>query len=162
MASRWSVGLLNISLPWQIHAQEEAAIISWRECSKKHALSLSEGSSPVLSLAEGKAAAILTRGAYMEYVSTAKWRPAYAKPLRQAWNRWLVCRSLGEGWRLRSTFPEGAKGWEARKFNNQSIDLSVTLTFRDFPFRRTSTVTRSPTLCRSRIRIRSSKIFTGS
>jgi hypothetical protein len=29
------IGLLNISLPWQIHAQEEAAIISWRECSKK-------------------------------------------------------------------------------------------------------------------------------
>jgi len=27
--------LLNISLPWQIHAQLEAAIISWRECSKK-------------------------------------------------------------------------------------------------------------------------------
>ena len=38
------MGLLNISLPWQIHAQEETAIISWRECSKKHALSLSEGS----------------------------------------------------------------------------------------------------------------------
>jgi len=44
IASRCSVGLLNISLPWQIHTQEEAAIISWRECSKKHALSLSEGS----------------------------------------------------------------------------------------------------------------------
>jgi hypothetical protein len=28
-------GRLNISLPWQIHAQEETAIISWRECSKK-------------------------------------------------------------------------------------------------------------------------------
>jgi hypothetical protein len=28
-------GLLNISLPWQIHVQEETAIISWRECSKK-------------------------------------------------------------------------------------------------------------------------------
>ena len=41
----------------------------------------------------------------MEYVSTAKWRPAYAKPLQQAWNRWLVCRSFGEGWRLFSTFP---------------------------------------------------------
>ena len=27
-------GLLNISLPWQINAQEETAIISWRECSK--------------------------------------------------------------------------------------------------------------------------------
>jgi len=53
----------------------------------------------------------------MEYVNTAKGGPAYAKPLRQAWNRWLVCRSravakaamarrqLGEGWRLFSTFP---------------------------------------------------------
>jgi len=29
------LGLLNISLPWQIHAQAEPAIISWRECSKK-------------------------------------------------------------------------------------------------------------------------------
>jgi hypothetical protein len=38
------MGLLNISLPWQINAQEETAIISWRECSKKHALSLFEGS----------------------------------------------------------------------------------------------------------------------
>jgi len=28
-------GLLNISLSWQVHAQEETAIISWRECSKK-------------------------------------------------------------------------------------------------------------------------------
>jgi hypothetical protein len=28
-------GLLNISFPWQIQAQEETAIISWRECSKK-------------------------------------------------------------------------------------------------------------------------------
>jgi len=38
------VGLLNISLPWQINAQEETALINGRECSKKHALSLSEGS----------------------------------------------------------------------------------------------------------------------
>ena len=53
-----------------------------------------------------KAAAILTRGAYMEYVSTVKERPAYAKPLRQAWNRWLVSRSFSEGWRLFSTFPD--------------------------------------------------------
>jgi len=29
------MGLLNISFPWQIQAQEETAIISWRECSKK-------------------------------------------------------------------------------------------------------------------------------
>jgi len=39
------------------------------------------------------------------YVSTAKWRPAYAKPLQQAWNRWLVSHSFSEGWRLFSTFP---------------------------------------------------------
>jgi hypothetical protein len=30
-----NLGLLNISFPWQIQAQEETAIISWRECSKK-------------------------------------------------------------------------------------------------------------------------------
>jgi len=29
------MGLLNISLPSQTHAQEKTAIISWRECSKK-------------------------------------------------------------------------------------------------------------------------------
>ena len=29
------MGLLNISLPWHMQAQEERAIISWRECSKK-------------------------------------------------------------------------------------------------------------------------------
>jgi len=28
-------GLLNISFQWQKQAQEETAIISWRECSKK-------------------------------------------------------------------------------------------------------------------------------
>ena len=27
--------LLNISFPWHLQAQEETAIISWRECSKK-------------------------------------------------------------------------------------------------------------------------------
>jgi len=36
---------------------------------------------------------------------SAKGRPAYAKPLQQAWNRWLVSRSSSEGWRLFSTFP---------------------------------------------------------
>ncbi len=35
MSGMLLTGLLNISLPWQIHAQEETAIISWRECSKK-------------------------------------------------------------------------------------------------------------------------------
>ena len=68
-------GLLNISFPWQIQAQEETAIISWRECSKP-VLRLLEGKSvqPCPEQVEEKAAAILTRGVYMEYVSTAKWR----------------------------------------------------------------------------------------
>ena len=52
-----------------------------------------------------KAAALFTRGAYFQYVSTGKWRPACAKPLRQAWNYELVSRSLGEGWQLFSTAP---------------------------------------------------------
>jgi len=65
-------GLLNISLPCQINAQEETAIISWRECSKKSVSS--------------KAAALLARGAYSQYVSTAQWRE--------------------RRWRLFSTFPE--------------------------------------------------------
>jgi len=34
---------LNISLQWQSNAQDEIDIICGRECSKKHALSLSEG-----------------------------------------------------------------------------------------------------------------------
>jgi len=69
---------------------------------------------PVLSGVEGKAAALLTRGAYSQYVSTANGRPAYAKPLQQAWNRWLVSRSFSEGWRLFSTFQQWeSEGWAA-------------------------------------------------
>src|SRR5210317_443140 len=41
-------------------------------------------------------AAILTRGAYMEYVSTAKWRPACTKRVGEGRER---------SWRLFSTFP---------------------------------------------------------
>ncbi len=37
-------GLLNISFQWRLSAPDETDIISGRECSKKHALSLSEGS----------------------------------------------------------------------------------------------------------------------
>jgi len=79
---------------------------------KKHVLAeAGSPSSPVLSLAEGKAAVllaafrrtriawlipqgepfVLARGAYAQYVSTAKGRPA--------------CHNLGVGWRLFSTFP---------------------------------------------------------
>ncbi len=35
MRSPLLVGLLNIIFLWQIQAQEETAIIGWRECSKK-------------------------------------------------------------------------------------------------------------------------------
>jgi hypothetical protein len=43
---------------------------------------ISKGPSrPVLRPLEGKAAALFTRGAYAEYVSTETWRPAWAKPL---------------------------------------------------------------------------------
>ncbi|MEC4674450.1 MAG: hypothetical protein VST68_09695 [Nitrospirota bacterium] len=38
------MGLLNISFTWQIHALDEIDISSRREWSKKHTLSLSEGS----------------------------------------------------------------------------------------------------------------------
>jgi hypothetical protein len=92
------MGLLNISFPWQIQAQEETGIISWRECSKKSVQSCPE---PL----EGKAAAILTRGAYMEYVSTAKWRPACAKPLRPlARQSWLQRRARRQGTPLAAFF----------------------------------------------------------
>ncbi len=48
----------------------------------------------------------------MEYVSTAKWRPACGLRVVAATartrggkeRRWHVCRGLGEGWRLFSTF----------------------------------------------------------
>jgi hypothetical protein len=93
-------GLLNISFPWQIQAQEETAIITWRECSKK-------SSSPVLSSVEGKATHgllypkgdnhCLTRGAYMAYVSTAKWRPACAKRFGEGRERRLACPILKGG-----------------------------------------------------------------
>ncbi len=65
-------------------AQDEVIHQRLRVGSKKHALSLPKGpSSPVLRPLEGKAAAIFTRGAYAEYLSTGKWRPACAKPLRR-------------------------------------------------------------------------------
>jgi len=38
---------------------------------------------PALSLAEGKAAALVTRGVYTQYVNTPKGRPACAKLLRR-------------------------------------------------------------------------------
>ena len=72
---RFSLGLLKILLHWPINAHNKMGIISGRECSKKHGL----------SIVEGKAAVLLTRGAYTMYVSTAKGRE---------------CR-----WRLFSTFP---------------------------------------------------------
>ena len=52
-------------------AQDEVIHQRLRVGSKKHALSLPKGPSrPALRSLEGKAAAILTRGAYAEYVST--------------------------------------------------------------------------------------------
>ncbi|MEC4680048.1 MAG: hypothetical protein VST67_05040, partial [Nitrospirota bacterium] len=64
-------GLLNISLPWHRHALGEIDMSNRRECSKKSVSS--------------KAAALLARGAYSQYVSTAQGRE---RP-----------------WRLFSTFP---------------------------------------------------------
>ncbi len=37
------MGLFNISLHWPIKSHDKAGLISWREGSKKHALSLIEG-----------------------------------------------------------------------------------------------------------------------
>jgi len=67
-------------------APGKPARIRGRECSKKHALSLPEGFAclpkplrrrlvqPRPEFIEGKAPAILTRRAYSQYVSAAKWR----------------------------------------------------------------------------------------
>jgi len=57
------MGLLNISLPWHIHALGEIDMSKF----KKHVLA--EAGSP-----SSKAAALLARGAYSQYVSTAQWR----------------------------------------------------------------------------------------
>ena len=71
---------------------QKGLITNWRECSKKHALSPSEGSvQSCPELAEGKAEAILTRGAYSQYVSTAKgrerrWRLFSPFPFRRPTN----------------------------------------------------------------------------
>jgi hypothetical protein len=64
------MGLLNISFPWQIQAKRRQP---------------SSAGGNVQKSPSSKAAALLTRGAYMEYVSTAKWRE--------------------RRWRLFSTFP---------------------------------------------------------
>jgi hypothetical protein len=58
-------------------AQDEMTHQRLRVGSKKHALSHSKGPS-------SKAAAILTRGAYIWCVSTEKWRPACALARRSA------------------------------------------------------------------------------
>jgi len=89
-AKSFLVGLLNISGQSPIDAPGKAARISGRECSKKF---VQQGRSP------------FDARSILKYVSTAKGRPAYAKPLQQAWNRWLVSRSFSEGCRLFSTFP---------------------------------------------------------
>ncbi len=93
---------MDISFPWHIHALGEIEISSRREWSKKHALSLFEGS--VLSCPEGNRRKgreslarshrgriawlilqgepfVLARGAYAQYVSTAKWRERIACPI---------------------------------------------------------------------------------
>jgi hypothetical protein len=68
----------NISRRWPIASRKETDIINGRECSKKHVLAKA-GSPP------SKTAAIVTRGGYAQYVSTAQWRE--------------------RRWRLFSTFP---------------------------------------------------------
>ncbi len=95
-------GTVEYFTPLAIHTPVEKDIVSGRECSKKHALSLSEGSVQSCPEAiEGKAAAILTRGAYMEYVSTAKWRE--------------------RRWRLFSTFPRWV--FQTCGYKNESCTL---------------------------------------
>ncbi len=83
-------GLLNIAF----HLADTRPRRSWQQQTRN-----------VQKSSSSKAAALLTRGAYAQYVSTAKWRLACAKPLRQAWNCEPVSRSLGEGSRVFSTCP---------------------------------------------------------
>ena len=92
--------LLNISFPWQIQAQEEIAIISWRECSKKP---VQQGRECLLHPAECNHC--LTRGAHMEYVSTEKWRD--------------------RRWQLFSTFPAVLDQYQHPDFNLNDFSLSL-------------------------------------
>jgi len=64
------MGLFNISHHWPIHAHENTGIIRWGNVQKS---------------SSSKAAALLARGAYSQYVSTAKGRE--------------------RRWRIFSTFP---------------------------------------------------------
>ncbi|MEC4674108.1 MAG: hypothetical protein VST68_07950 [Nitrospirota bacterium] len=68
-------GLLNISLRWSIHAQGEIDISSPDGNGQKsplfHPPNPKDAKTP---FSTGKAAAILTRGAYSQYVSTATWQ----------------------------------------------------------------------------------------
>ena len=107
--SKTLLGLLNISGPCPIDAPGKPACVSGRECSKKHALSLSEG-----SIQQGRShfderSVLIVR----EHGKRAK--PACAKATAGRERRWLVCRSLGEGWRLFSTFPI----WDTTERPNQ-------------------------------------------
>jgi len=100
--------LLRVAQTRQISNQA----INGRECSKKHVLSLSEGSiqRPVLSRVEGKAATVVTRGAYAAYVSANAAKSATSvSPKIGNTARTPLARLRAEqrtGWRLFSTFPK--------------------------------------------------------
>jgi hypothetical protein len=99
-----------------IYAQDEVTHQKLRIGSKKHVLSLPKGPS-------SKAAAISTRGAYAEYVSTEKWRPACALARRSA-----PARRREAAFSLRSHFGEGgpAKAGNAAGgfFQQTPLDVS--------------------------------------
>ena len=65
---------------------------------KKTHSHVEQQTSDLFKSSSSKATANFSRGADPSYLSTETWRPAYAKPLRQARNRQPVSRSLGEGW----------------------------------------------------------------
>jgi len=70
-----------------------------------------------------KAAAVLARGAYTLYVSTTKGRPCLCEARER---RWLISRSLGEGWRLFSTFPASFRRhepWVMGKRHDKIVQL---------------------------------------
>jgi len=76
----YSLGLLNISREKPVFVVKKINVSSQREWSKK---------------SSSKAAAILMRGAYVEYVSTAKWRE--------------------RRWWLFSTFPYSIRSMKGKK-----------------------------------------------
>ncbi len=94
---RYQVGLFNNAGSRPVEVPGKWTNISERECSKKF---VQPSPDPV----EGKAAAVLTRGAYSQYVSARGATRQVCEPEGQAKGRPCQCEARERCWRLFSTF----------------------------------------------------------